>query len=142
MEELKHKTDPQTTKARALSLIHMLQIVAEHLALAGILIQNPGNHRDEGGLSTPGRADDHEQFAGTQVKINPTQRHDSCVTRSVTLRHATTTNRQMRIRLFHRIAHEYVPLVLSVFGAFTVETISLAKSCKQEVRQNLSFLFL
>src|ERR1700730_15031569 len=53
IEKLKYKADRHTSKASSLVLLHAHQILALHLAMTGILAQNRGNDRDQGGLPAP-----------------------------------------------------------------------------------------
>jgi len=110
VEELKHEADRKAAKACTISLIHALQVVAEHLALAGILVQDRRNDGDQCRFSTPGRAGQHEQLAAADVKINATQRHDARIASSVRLGQSTAANREAVIRLRHIdcVFHDFV----------------------------------
>ena len=44
-----------------IALAHGLEIVAEHTAVAGILVQNPGDHADERRLPAPAGTDEDDQ---------------------------------------------------------------------------------
>src|ERR1700681_3469350 len=52
VEKLKNKTDRRTAKACLFLLNHALQVLAQHLTITGILLQNCGNDRDQRGLPT------------------------------------------------------------------------------------------
>src|ERR1700686_4674019 len=70
VEELKHEADRKAAKACTLSLAHALQVVAEHLALAGILVQDRRNAGNQGRLPAPRRTNQHEQFTATDVEVD------------------------------------------------------------------------
>ena len=81
-------------------LAHVLQVAAEHLAFARILVQDCRDDRDQSRLAASRRTHEHEQLAAMDFKVDAAQRHDARIARAVCLGHASAVHRNVVARIY------------------------------------------